>query len=190
MTPRRNQQLIGVIHHLIIQQRPTHEQKNFHEKELKHMSKRKDGSKTDVFQLLLETSDKQRKDKRTQLLETLKVKEFFEDGSISINTRTCQGLECELCIKACPTNALYWRDGKVAVIDDLCVYCGACVLCCIVDDCIKVIRKRKDGRQECFSKPWEVIMLCNTVNNQRRHKRVESLFPAQEDYLKRYGKLR
>ncbi len=150
------------------------------------MSERK--SQADVFQLLLEAA-KQRKSRKTELLEGLKVKEFFEEGRITINARTCQGLECELCIKACPTKALYWRDGKVGIVEDLCVYCGACVLCCIVDDCIEVARKRKDGKQERFSKPWDVIMLCNTVNNQRRHKRVESLFPTQQDYLKRYWRI-
>jgi len=145
-------------------------------------------SQIDVFQLLLEAA-KHRKSRKAELLEELKVKEFFDEGSITINERTCQGLECELCIKACPTKALYWRDGKVGIVEDLCVYCGACVLCCIVDDCVKILRKRKDGMVERFSKPWEVIRLCDSVNTRRRHKRVESLFPTPEDYLKRYRKL-
>lgn len=145
-------------------------------------------SQIDVFQLLLEAA-KQRKSRKAELLEGLKIKEFFEEGSITINERTCQGLECELCIKACPTKALYWRDGKVGIVEDLCVYCGACVLCCIVDDCVKILRKRKGGTVERFSKPWEVIRLCDSVNTRRRHDRVESLFPTPEDYLKRYRKL-
>jgi len=151
------------------------------------MPKTKDDSKVDIFQLLLETSEKQ-KSRRAQLLEQLKVKEFFEEGSISVNTRTCQGLECELCIKLCPSKALYWRDGKVGIIEELCVYCGACVLCCIVDDCIKITRKRPDGKIESFSKPSEVVLLFNSINTQRRHDRLESLFPDAETYLKRYRK--
>ncbi len=143
----------------------------------------------DIFQLLLETSEKRKRTSREQLLKTLNVKEFFEEGSISIDERTCQGLECELCIKACPTKALYWRDGKVGIVEDLCVYCGACVLCCIVDDCVKVTRKRSDGTVENFSKPLQVASLFNSVNTRRRHKRVESLFPNPETYLKRYRKL-
>jgi len=150
------------------------------------MPKKKETPEGDIFQLLLETSEKREKSKREQLLESLKVKEFFKEGSVSINARTCQGLECELCIKACPTNALFWRDGKVGIIKDLCVYCGACVLCCIVDDCIKVTRKRPDGTVESFSKPWEVVLLFNNINSQRRHSRVESLFPDAEAYLKRF----
>ncbi len=150
---------------------------------------KKEDSKVDIFQLLQETSKKQKKVERAQLLESLKVREFFEEGSISINTRICEGLECELCIKACPSKALYWRDGKIGIIEDLCVYCGACVLCCIVDDCIKVRRKRKDGKVEIFSKPSQIILLCNNTNTRRRNKRVESLFPSPEAYLKRYRKL-
>ena len=152
------------------------------------MVKKNESSERDIFQLLLETSEKRKKSKREQLLESLNVKEFFEKGSISINERTCQGLECELCIKACPSKALYWQDGKVGIIRDLCVYCGACVLCCIVDDCIKVRRNRFDGKAENFSRPKEVILLFNSINSQRRHSRVESLFPDDEAYLKRYRK--
>ncbi|UCE95292.1 MAG: hypothetical protein JSV51_06045 [Candidatus Bathyarchaeota archaeon] len=150
------------------------------------MPKEKKKPEKDMFQLL-ETSEK-RKKSRLEILESLKVKEFFEEGSISINERTCQGLECELCIKICPTKALYWRNGKVGIVRDLCVYCGACVLCCIVDDCIKVTRKRKDGEEESFSKPEEVVRLFKNINSRRRHKRVECLFPDAETYLKRYKK--
>lgn len=152
------------------------------------MPKKKENSKGDIFQLLLEASEKREKRKREELLELFNVKEFFEEGTISINERTCQGLECELCIKACPTKALYWQDGKVGIIKDLCVYCGACVLCCIVDDCIKITRKRSDGKVESFSRPWKVVLLFNSINSQRRHSRVESLFPDAEAYLKRFHK--
>lgn len=152
------------------------------------MSKNKKNANADIFQLLLEKKEKQGKIKWKALLESLNVKEFFEDGSISINERTCQGLECELCIKACPTKALYWRDGKVGIIKDLCVYCGACVLCCIVDDCITITRKRADGTTESFSKPGDVVVLFNGINSRKRHQRVRGIFPDDEAYLKRCGK--
>ena len=153
------------------------------------MPKSKEQPRGDIYQLLLESSEKQGKSNRTRLLEQLKVKEFFEEGSIRIEARTCQGLECELCIKACPTKALYWQDGKVGILEDLCVYCGACVLCCIVDDCIRITRKRLDGKVESFSKPTDVIQLCNSSNSRMRHERVKALFPDQETYLKRYRKM-
>lgn len=152
------------------------------------MPKKKETSGGNIFQLLLETSEKRKKSKRAQLLEALNIKEFFENGSIIINDRTCQGIECELCIKACPTKALYWRNGRVGIIEDLCVYCSACVLCCIVEDCIKVSRKRFNGQVESFSKAWEVILLFNNINTEKRYNRVKSIFPNAEAYLKRYQK--
>jgi len=153
------------------------------------MTKKKKNSKRDIFQLLLKRSEKRIESKREQFLKSLDVKEFFEKGSISINERTCQGLECELCIKACPTKALFWWNGKVGIVEDLCVYCGACVLCCIVDDCINVTRKRQDGKMESFSKSLEVILLFNKINSQKRRSRAESIFPDAEAYLKRFFKV-
>ena len=139
-----------------------------------------------IFELLHETDKKRRKVHRNQLLEEMKVEEFFDEGNITINKRTCQGLECELCIKICPTKALYWRDGKVGIIHDLCVYCGACVVACIVDDCIEVTRTREDGKVERFSTPLEVVKLFCTINTEQRRKRLESIFPSREAYLSRF----
>ena len=150
----------------------------------KETDKKKD---FDIFSLL-EDSKKLSESQRAEILKSLKVKEFFRDGSISVNDRTCQGLECELCIKACPTQALYWQDGKIGIIKDLCVYCGSCVLCCIVDDCIKITRTREDGEVEKFSTPRGVVLLFNNINFKRRCFRIKSLFPTPETYIKRYGK--
>ncbi len=142
----------------------------------------------DIFSLLVKDAEKRESAKRAQLLESLRVKEFFREGNIAINSRTCQGLECELCIKACPTKALYWQDGKVGIVIDLCVYCGSCVLNCIVDDCIKVTRTREDGVEESFSTPRDVVMLFKRINDRRRRSRIESILPNSEAYLKRYSK--
>ncbi len=120
------------------------------------------------------------------MLTPMGIKEFFADGNISINMRICRGVDCKLCIKVCPTNALFWKVGEVGVIEDLCIYCGACVLSCIVDDCIRVIRKRADGEVESFSTPRDFIMLQHGINAKKRFKRVRDLFPTPEDYLSRY----
>jgi len=141
----------------------------------------------DIYQLLLEDSEKRRKERRAQLLQTIGVKEFFEGGSIQIDKRTCKGVECELCIKACPTNALYWKRGEVGITEELCVYCVACVLCCMVDNCVQVRRKRPNGKVERFGTPKHVLALLNGVNSGKRAGRVKSIFPDQEAYLKRYG---
>jgi Fe-S-cluster-containing hydrogenase component 2 len=140
----------------------------------------------DIFNLLSDDKDKAKKKRRQELLASTGVKELFEEGSININKRTCWGVECKLCVKACPTNALYWKAGEVGIVDDLCVYCGACVLCCMVDDCIKIERKREDGKTERFSKPKEVLKLQEKVNVKKRFDRVREVFPTHETYCEKY----
>jgi len=119
----------------------------------------------------------------TRLLESLGIKEYFEEGSIRINKRTCQGIECKLCIKACPTNALYWAYGEVKVIEDLCIYCAACVLSCIVDNCIQVTRRRPDGTMEQYGTPTDVYKLLNNINSKKRVKIANGRFPNLEEYM-------
>jgi ferredoxin len=147
-------------------------------------------SSVDIFDLLSDSGEKAKKKRREELLASSGVKEFFAEGSISVDKRTCHGLECKLCIKACPTNALYWKAGEVGVVEDLCVYCGACVLSCMVDDCIKVERKREDDTKEKFSKPKDVIALQNKINAKKRFERVKEVFPTAKDYCERYKRTR
>jgi ferredoxin len=143
-------------------------------------------SSVDIYQLLLEASKRRRREERAQLLRSVGVKEYFQEGSIRIDMRTCRGTECEICIKVCPTNALYWRSGEIGVVEDLCVFCGACVLNCIVDNCIQVTRRRPNGEVERFSTPEDVLTLLYSVNSRKRRKMVRSRFPDDEAYLKRY----
>jgi ferredoxin len=150
------------------------------------MSKGKQPPSADIFHLLIETAEKERKKRREEFLTSLGVKEFFVEGSISINRRTCEGVECKLCIKACPTNALFWRAGEVGITEELCIYCGACVLSCIVDDCIKIVRKRGNGEIESFSRPKGFTALQHCINTRKRFERIRSIFPKPESYLKRY----
>jgi len=144
-------------------------------------------STVDIFQILMETTEKEKKKRREELLAPLGVKEFFVEGSISIDMRTCKGVECKLCIKVCPTNALFWKAGEVGIIEELCIYCGACVLSCIVDKCIKIMRKRENGEVERFGKPREFTALQHGINAKKRHERLRNVFPNAEDYLKRYN---
>ena len=148
----------------------------------------KSPSTVDMFDLLTSSGEKAKKKRREELLASTGVKEFFAEGSISVNKRTCQGLECKLCIKACPTNALYWKAGEVGIVEDLCVYCSACVLSCMIDDCIKVARKREDGKTERFSKPRDVRTLENRINAKKRFERVSEVFPTAEAYCEKYGR--
>jgi ferredoxin len=147
----------------------------------------KSASAVDIFNLLSEESPEQAKKKRRQeLLEPTGVKELFKEGNISVNKYTCAGVQCKLCVKACPTNALYWKSGEIGITEDLCVYCGACVLNCMVDNCIKIDRKREDGKIEHFSKPLDVIKLGEKVNSKKRFERVKAILPTVEKYCENY----
>ena len=154
------------------------------------MPKKTDNSGANIYELLLEASEKKKKEKRekrAELLESVGVKEYFEEGSIKIDMKTCRGIECNLCVEACPTNALYWKAGEIGIVEDLCVYCAACVYNCVVDNCIEVTRKRPNGKVEKFSTPRDVLTLLHKIGSGKRSERLKSLFPTAEDYLERYG---
>lgn len=150
------------------------------------MPKKRDSSNADIFQFLVETAEKERKRRRKELLASLGITDFFVKGKITINKRTCKGVECKLCIKACPTNALYWKTGEVGVTEELCIYCGACVLNCIVDNCIKVSREKPNGKVESFSTPRSFIMLQHGINAKKRFERVKTIFPTFECYIRKH----
>jgi NAD-dependent dihydropyrimidine dehydrogenase PreA subunit len=137
---------------------------------------------------LAEKVQSDKKKAREKLLPLLGVTEFFVEGNITINKRTCKGVECKLCIEACPTNALFWKAGEVGIIKELCIYCGACVLSCIVNDCIKVERKRETGELEKFSKPRDFTALQHGINVKKRRGKIQEVFPKADDYLKQYRK--
>jgi NAD-dependent dihydropyrimidine dehydrogenase PreA subunit len=147
----------------------------------------KNDSSIDIFGLLSQdtSGEAEKKKRRKELLEPTGVKECFKDGKITVNKFTCVGGQCKLCIKACPTNALYWSNSGVGITEDLCVYCGACVLSCMVDDCIKVDRTREGGKKEGFSKPKDVVMLGEEIGSQKRLERVKSILPTVEAYCKK-----
>lgn len=145
-------------------------------------------SNVDIFDLLEGAGKREKKKRREEILSTLGTEEFFVEGSISLNKRTCHGVECKLCIKACPTNALFWKAGEIGLVEELCIYCGACVLSCIVDDCIKITRKRPNGEVEVFSKPRDFITRQSNINARKRLERIKEVFPEPEDYLKRRKK--
>jgi len=144
----------------------------------------------DIYKLLLETSRKQKRAKREQLLKSVGVKEFFEEGSIKVDMKTCKGVECKLCIKVCPTNALYWKAGEIGITEDLCVYCTSCVLNCIVDNCIEIRRKRVNGENERFSNPSDVLKACERLAAARRMSVVKDILPDEEAFLNRYRRPR
>ena len=148
----------------------------------------KNSPSIDIFDMLSDSGKKApQKTQRQELLEATKCKDLFPEGTITINKFTCLGVQCKLCIKACPTNALYWTNSGIGVTEDLCIYCEACVLSCMVDDCIKITRKREDGKEEHFSKTRDVTVLNNQINAEKRFQRVHDVFSSAEDYCKKYA---
>jgi ferredoxin len=144
-------------------------------------------SSFDIFGLLSEDTEEAAKKKRKEkLLAPTGMKELFKEGNIKINKYKCVGVECKKCIKVCPTNALYWGSGEVGIIEDLCVYCGACVLNCMIDGCIKVERKREDGKTEKFSKVQDILKFQEKMTGKKRTERVKNVFPTPEDYCYKY----
>jgi len=155
------------------------------------MREKTDNSGVNIYELLLEASEKKKKEKRekrAELLKSMGVEEYFEEGSIKIDMKTCKGIECNLCVEACPTKALYWKAGEIGIVEDLCVYCAACVFNCIVDNCIQVTRKRPNGTVEKFNTPKDVLTLLGNINSRKKFDRLKSRFPTAEEYLERYGK--
>ena len=148
------------------------------------MPKKSENSIVNLYDLLSEASEKkeEKKSRRAELLESMAVKDHFEEGSIKIDMRTCRGIECNLCVKACPTNALYWRAGEIGIEEDLCIHCTACVLSCCVDSCIRVTRKRPDGKTESFCTPKDVLRLMRNIISEKKREGVKSIFVNPEDY--------
>ncbi len=153
----------------------------------------KNSPSIDIFGMLSESPPKApekpeppQKNQRQELLETTKYKDkdHFPEGTITINKYTCVGLQCKMCVKACPTNALYWTDSGVAIIDDLCIHCQACVMSCMVDDCIKVTRKREDGKEEKYSKIKDITILNSQHNTKKRVQRVHDAFSSRNGGLR------
>ncbi len=140
----------------------------------------------DIFNLLSDTGKKEKRKQREELLAASGVKDFFREGSITIDKRTCLGVECKLCIKVCPTSALYWKSGEVGITHQLCVYCSACVLSCMVDNCIRITRKRENLIEERFSKLKDVVALEEKITGKKRFERVKEVFPTSEAYCERY----
>ena len=141
----------------------------------------------DIFSLMVREEEKRRKAVREEVLSALDIPEFFSSGSVSIDIGKCYGPQCDLCVKACPTSAIFWREGHLIVQEELCIYCTACVANCMVEGCIRVRRVRPDGRVEEYSSLRDVAALQKATAGAKAMEMVERLFPSPEEYLARFG---
>jgi hypothetical protein len=57
----------------------------------------------------------------------------------------------------------------------------------MVNNCIKVNRKREDQTDEQFSNPKDVVKLSQQINGKKRLMRVNSALPSLEHYCKKYN---
>ncbi len=89
-------------------------------------------------------------------VEAIKLQKFFE-GEIKLqNLEKCDPSGCKACIKICPSNAWYLPKDpkeKIAVNEDLCLYCGSCEQACPYD-CIRVKRKKVSYSGGTLTQPW------------------------------------
>jgi len=84
--------------------------------------------------------------------EAITVEKIF-DGEITFYPEKCPG-GCSTCVDICPANAIYLpspsspaemkgeREPNIAVNEDFCIYCGACVNACPGEDII-VLKRNK-----------------------------------------------
>jgi 4Fe-4S ferredoxin len=88
--------------------------------------------------------------------KAIELKKVFE-GEIKLqNLEKCDPSGCKACIKICPSNAWYLPKDpkeKIAVNQDLCLYCGSCQKACPYD-CIRVIRTGVSYTGGDLTQPW------------------------------------
>jgi len=56
----------------------------------------------------------------------------------------------------------------------------------MVKDCIRVERKREDGKTEMFSNTPDVVKLEGAINTGKRAQRVREVFPTVDAYCERF----
>ncbi|MFW9995078.1 MAG: 4Fe-4S dicluster domain-containing protein [Candidatus Odinarchaeota archaeon] len=112
-----------------------------------------------------------------KILRDMNVPQNYRNIEITINTSLCP-LGCQMCVKACPTSALYFFE-VVHVQKELCIGCGACASACPYVEPIKITRTRiSDGKTEVFRNLKEFV---KTNNAENARKRIKYLSKNQDD---------
>jgi 4Fe-4S ferredoxin len=84
---------------------------------------------------------------------TLKVTKIFE-GKIAVNTDKCLS-GCHDCVDVCPIPSVLTVDtnGKIAVDETHCTYCGACKNVCPVEEAL-TLKRTKVAHEHIHSGAW------------------------------------
>jgi Fe-S-cluster-containing hydrogenase component 2 len=90
-----------------------------------------------------------------------------------------------------PNRRLVLENREVEIAEELCIYCGACVLACIVDNCIMITRTRPNGKVERFANPQQFMALQHKINSEKRLGKIREAFPQLKKnprHTKKIGK--
>ncbi len=103
-------------------------------------------------------------------VNAIKVEKPLEGEIILQNLHRCDPIGCVNCFNICPVNCIYptGREDKIAVVEEVCVFCGACQNAC-PEDVIRVVRRSyrveekpeadlwRRGRRKAFNKLVGVV---------------------------------
>ena len=107
---------------------------------------------------------------------SMAIVDIFLEGYLLIDMKLCKREECSKpCIEVCSTNALHWSKDGMVIFSELCMHCGACVLACEVENCMKITRKRSCGKVETLSSPKQVLTVHRNASTEKRRQRVKSM---------------
>ncbi len=89
-------------------------------------------------------------------VEALKVEKPFEGRVEIVRLEKCDPIGCKNCFNICPVNAIYPVKGaeKIRVLEDFCIYCGACENAC-PEDVLKVKRLTLRLPKPEEARPWD-----------------------------------
>jgi len=88
-------------------------------------------------------------------VEAIKVEKPFEGKVEIVRLEKCDPIGCKNCFNICPVNVIYPVKGseKIRVLEDFCIFCGACENAC-PEDVLKVERFKLKVREPEVEMPW------------------------------------
>ncbi len=93
-------------------------------------------------------------------VEALNVTKPFKGKVKFVRLEKCDPVGCKNCFNICPTKCIYppKTEKKIEVVEDFCVFCGACEKAC-PEKVIEVVRETYNLKNRDQGKPWEKFRL-------------------------------